>query len=249
MTTLTGKFVWFELVTTDRAKAEAFYGEVLGWKTSSMPMGNESYTMLVNGPAPVGGVVAAEGKARPHWISYVAVPDVDAALAKVAPAGGKVLEPAFAVPTVGRMAKIADPQGAPLYLFRGEKADQESAPGTGGFTWNELMSSAPEAAVRFYEAVVGYRHESMDMGPAGTYHVLKHGDASRAGVTTTPPGAPDHWVPYVAVDDCDATAGRVKRNGGTIHVEPTDIPDIGRFAIFGDPTGATLAILQPAPRT
>jgi predicted enzyme related to lactoylglutathione lyase len=243
MTQLAGKFVWFELVTTDRARAEAFYGEVLGWKTAPMTMGDEVYTLIVNGAAPVGGVTATEGKAASHWISYVSVPDVDAAVKRVAAAGGQA-EAAFDVPTVGRMAKITDPQGAALYLFRGEQGDEAKPQGTGAFYWNELWTSDPGAAVRFYEGVVGYRHEDMDMGPGGTYHMLAHGEQKYGGVMKAQGGAPTMWLPYVAVDDCDAAAARAKRNGATIVAEPSDIPGIGRFAIFKDPTGAVLAIIK-----
>jgi uncharacterized protein len=246
MTTMTqaGKFVWFELVTTDRAKAEAFYGEVLAWKAAPMPMGDNVYTLLMNGEAPVGGVTPAEGKEGSHWISYVAVPDVDAAAKRVVAAGGKA-EAAIDVPTVGRMAKVSDPQGAALYLFRGEKDEDAKASGTGTFYWNELWTSDPAAAVRFYEGVVGYRHEDMDMGPGGTYHVLAHGEAKLGGVTKAQGDAPTMWLPYVEVDDCDAAAARAQRNGATIVAPPSDIPGIGRFSIFTDPTGATLAIIKP----
>lgn len=244
MTTLPGKFVWFELVTADRARAEGFYGEVLGWKTAPMKMGADEYTLIMNGEAPVGGVTAAEGKEAPHWISYVSVPDVDAAVKAVTAAGGKA-EAAFDVPTVGRMAKVSDPQGAALYLFHSAQGDSEKK-GAGTFFWNELWTSDRAAAVRFYEGVVGYGHDDMDMGPMGTYSVLKQGEAPHAGVMTAPPGVPTMWLPYVAVEDCDATVARAKRNGATVVAEPADIPNIGRFAIFKDPAGATLAVIKPA---
>jgi predicted enzyme related to lactoylglutathione lyase len=187
--TTAGKFVWFELVTTDRAKSEAFYGEVLGWKTAAMPMGDHSYTLINNGATAVGGLVAAQGKEPSHWISYVAVPDVDQALAKVKAAGGKTTGPAIDVPTVGRMAEIADPQGAALYVFTPSGAEQPPQQVAGAFFWNELWTSDPAAALRFYEGVVGYGHTDKDMGPRGTYHVLTQGDRQLAGIMTaaTPP--------------------------------------------------------------
>ncbi len=247
MTTPTGKFVWFELVTTAPAKAEAFYGEVLGWKTSSMSMGTESYTLINNRAAPIGGLIAAEGKSPSHWISYVAVDDVDAALARVTKAGGTVASPAFDVPTIGRMAEIADPQGARLFAYRAAPGDRAAPTGSGTFYWNELWTSDPDAAVRFYQALAGYGHEPMDMGPHGTYHVLNHGEVPLAGITKAPADAPTRWLPYVAVDDCDATADRAKRNGATVLAAPADIPTIGRFAILKDPTGAAFAIIKPTP--
>ena len=66
------------------------------------------------------------------------------------------------------------------------------------------------------------------------------------GIGATPPGTPSQWLPYVAVADVDATAKRVPMLGGTIHVPPTDIPNIGRFCVLADPTGATIAIYRSA---
>lgn len=65
MSTLQGKFVWFELVTRDAAKAQAFYGEVLGWKVTAFPMGDSTYEMITAGAKTVGGYTSAD-KGRPR---------------------------------------------------------------------------------------------------------------------------------------------------------------------------------------
>jgi hypothetical protein len=62
------------------------------------------------------------------------------------------------------------------------------------------------------------------------------------------PQQPHAWLPYVQVASADATAEKAKRLGAAIIVPPSDIPNVGRFAIFADPLGAPLGILQPAPR-
>ncbi len=56
--------------------------------------------------------------------------------------------------------------------------------------------------------------------------------------------APAHWMPYVMVDDCNATAAKAGELGAKTFVPPNDIPNVGRFAVFADPTGAALAIIQ-----
>jgi predicted enzyme related to lactoylglutathione lyase len=250
---LPGKFVWFELVSRDAKKAQAFYREVLGWKVEPFPMGGFTYEMIYAGDTidtMIGGYAAPKSDRQPsHWISYVSVEDVDA-IAKAASAnGGKVIEAPFDVPTVGRMARIADPQGAELSLFKSATGDPPDAPATQGrWLWNELHTNDPTKALAFYEKVLGFSHRSMDMGPAGTYHIVSRGGVDRGGVTShLPSGVPPHWLPYVYVDDTDATAARARKLGATIPMNPEDIPGIGRFGVLQDPTGAVLAIMKPLP--
>jgi predicted enzyme related to lactoylglutathione lyase len=250
-----GKFVWFEHVSKEPRKAQAFYGEVLGWKVASFPMGASTYDMILSGEkldTMIGGYAAPESDRTPaHWISYVSVEDVDATAKGAAANGGRIVDAPRDIPTVGRMARIADPQGAEICLFKRIGGDPPDTPNPSGtsFCWNELHTSDPTSALSFYEKVLGFSHRSQDMGPSGTYHVLSRGGVERGGVFgDVPPGAPSSWLPYVLASDADATAGRARKLGATMCVEPADIPGIGRFAVFTDPTGASLAILQPLPQ-
>ncbi len=247
---LPGKFVWFELVSRDAKKAQAFYGEVLGWKVEPFPMGDFTYEMIHAGDTMIGGYAAPKSDRQPsHWISYVSVEDVDATAKAATANGGKVVEAPSEIPGAGRMARIADPQGAELCLFKSAAGDPADAlPPPGGWCWNELHTSDPTKGLSFYEKVLGFSHRSMDMGPGGTYHILSKGGVDRGGVTSLlPPGVPPHWLPYAAVDDADATIARARRLGGTIQFGPEDIPGVGRFGVLADPTGAVLAILKPLP--
>jgi predicted enzyme related to lactoylglutathione lyase len=251
---LPGKFVWFEHVSKDAKRAQGFYGEVLGWRVQAFPMGAFTYEMILTGEAldtMIGGYAAPKHERQPsHWISYVSVEDVDAA-AKLATAnGGKVLEAPYDTPEVGRMARIADPQGAELCLFKSINGDPPDTQGADRrFFWNELHTSDPQKALAFYEKVVGFSHRGMDMGPGGVYHIVSKGGVERGGVTHhLQSGAAPHWLPYVSVDDTDATIARAKKNGATIPMPPEDIPGVGRFGVLQDPTGALLAIMKPLPR-
>jgi uncharacterized protein len=248
MARLNGKFVWFELVTRNPAKAQAFYGEVLGWKVEKFPMEGFTYEMIKAGDAQIGGYAQPQGNAPAHWISHVSVEDVDGAVATATKAGGKVVQPASDIPTVGRMARIADPFGAELFLYRshdGDSADAPSAPGK--FYWNELSTPDARKALAFYAKVVGWDSRGMDMGPMGTYHVLTASGADRGGAMESKDG-PSRWLPYVHVTDADATAARAAKLGATIAVPPTDIPDVGRFSILVDPEGATFAVIKPVQK-
>jgi hypothetical protein len=249
MAYLHGKFVWFELMTNDVEKAKAFYTELLGWKIEGVDMGSFTYHMAKNGDRGIGGMMALQEKDKmpSSWMSYVSVPDVDAYAKKVTAAGGNVVVPPQDIPKVGRFAVVVDPQGAAFSLFKSAEGDGEDKPaGPGDFTWNELWTSDDKAAVKFYKDTFGYAVGEMDMGPMGTYYLLKTGETMRGGLMKSPvPGVPPNWLPYVGVTDVDGTVDRAKRLGAQVTSAPTDIPNVGRFAILTDPTGATIALLQP----
>jgi uncharacterized protein len=246
-----GKFIWFELVTRDPKKPQAFYGEVLGWRTEPFSMGGEeTYDMIYVGDTMIGGYAEPSGEGQPsHWISYVSVEDVDGAAKIVTANGGKVILPATEMPGVGRTARIADPQGAEICLFCKEDGDPpDEIPPPGIWLWNELHTPDPRSAVAFYEKVVGYTHKVIDMGPGGSYYPLGRDGSDRAGVTShLPPGVPPHWLPYVHVEDPDETIARAKKLGAKSAFGPEDIPGVGRFGVFVDPTGARLAVMKPTP--
>jgi predicted enzyme related to lactoylglutathione lyase len=255
---LPGKFVWYELVSRDAKKAQAFYAEVLGWEVRPFPMGEFDYDMIYVVDTMIGGYAAPQHEAhwkgpaeknRPaaHWIAYVSVEDVDASAKAATANGGKVVEPPFDTPGVGRMARIADPQGAQLCLMKNVQGDAPDPTATVGcFFWNELHTSNPAQALSFYEKVVGFAHRSFD--PAGTYHVVSKGGVDRGGVTGhLPSGTSPHWLPYVHVDDVDATVARAQKHGGRIQMNPEDIPGVGRIAVLEDPTGGVLAVMKPGP--
>ena len=245
---LPGKFVWFEHLSADPRRAQAFHGEVFGWKVEAFG-GAGGYEMITVGDAMIGGYEASSaGPAR--WRSAVSVADVDAAAAAAVAGGGTLVEAPADAPGIGRLARIADPDGAELALFHNQIGDPPDgdAP-VGGWVWNELHTPDPARALAFYARVVGFTHRSLDMGPAGAYHIISKDGVDRGGVTHhLPAGAPAHWLPYVRVDDPDATAARAARLGGAVRMGPEDIPGAGRAAVLADPTGATLAILRPMPR-
>src|SRR4030081_3092184 len=88
-----GRFVWYDLMTPDLEAAKAFYTAVVGWGTTVWEGMKTPYTMWTAGEKPIGGLMrlpeeAVAGGARPHWLAYVTVPDVDAAAARAQELGG-----------------------------------------------------------------------------------------------------------------------------------------------------------------
>ncbi len=114
-------FRWHELVTPDVPKALEFYKNALGFEVTNMDMGGGNvYHMLGRDGESLAGVVEPEEQSngKTGWLSYIRVDDVDSAVAACERHGGKVLTSAFDIPTVGRIAFVADPFGAKFYLFR-----------------------------------------------------------------------------------------------------------------------------------
>lgn len=242
-----GQFSWYDHVSGDPAKARTFYEALFGWSVKRVPGSQPAYDMIHDGDEGIAGLIQAPAGVPSHWSSCLSVTDVDVAFNAALAAGAKALMPPrdFAA---GRGATIADPAGAPVTLWRGAQGDRPDRAQVcaGDWIWNELATPDPAQAVQFYERVFGYTHDSMDMGPQGTYYMLKSPDGqARAGVMKAEPGMPAMWVPYVSVEDADKTAARIAPLGGKLLVAPQDIPGIGRFAMFTDPLGAAIALIKP----
>ncbi|RDS86627.1 VOC family protein [Dyella psychrodurans] len=240
-----GKFVWFEHHSNQRTEAQAFYRALFGWHFEENPMPDGSlYTMAKHGDHGIGGL-RVSAQERGHWLGYVSVPDVDAATHTAVKHGGNVLTQPMDYGPMGRASVIADPQGAVFVLWKSAGGDAPDAPmpAIGSWCWMELLTTHDKAALTFYSAVAGYAHDVKDMGPMGTYYVLKHDGVQRAGVFQPRDIPMAIWVPYVNVPDCDAAAAKAGQLGATITLPPTDIPAVGRFALLTDPTGASLGVI------
>ena len=249
MAHIPGKFVWFEHVSSDVARARSFYEPLFGWHTEAMPMGGgDPYHVILNAGAGIGGYSKAPAGAPNAWLSYLSVTDVNASYKTALAAGAKSLMAPMDYGSAGRAATLADPTGAVFSLWRGSQddpADSDNA-AAGAFLWNELTTQDEKAALAFYEKAFGFTHDAMPM-PQGTYNILKQGEHRRGGLTKAMDAAtPAMWMQYVKVDDCDAAAAKAKSLGANIVVPPSDIPNVGRFSMFADPQGAMLAVLKPA---
>jgi predicted enzyme related to lactoylglutathione lyase len=251
----TGRFVWHELHTSDSAKAQKFYGALLPWENKDVDMGpGEKYGLVLMGGKDFAGITKNKAPAGvpSHWLSYLGVDDVDAYTKKVKELGGSVKMEPMEIPNVGRFSVVADPQGAAFALYKHAKpyeAEPEQPP-VGAFCWEELYTPDPVAAVKFYSALFGYTTEEHDMGPMGTYRILKRGDRQTAGVMKPPPGAPAqaHWLSYLHVKNVDESTRNAKELGADVKMQPMDIPNIGRFSVLLDPTGAAIAFFTGAPK-
>jgi uncharacterized protein len=247
-----GRFVWHDLMTSDVEKAQQYYSDLLGWTYKEFDMGPGGvYKMIHAGGTEWGGFMPldpAQG-IPPHWISYVTVPDVDAATAKAEELGGKTCVPGTDIPSVGRFAVIESPHGAWISPYKSETSQEmpEPTPAPGTFCWHELLARDPQGEGKLFCEIFGWRIEEMPMGDFGTYYLFKRLDTGKdaGGMLQKPDEGPSSWLPYIQVESADATAARTEELGGKVWVQPADIPGVGRFTVTSDPQGAYIAFLQP----
>jgi predicted enzyme related to lactoylglutathione lyase len=257
-----GRFVWYDLMTSDLPAATAFYKQVAGWGTQDFDMGPAgSYQMWTANGVPIGGAVTltpemAPPGTPPHWMAYVSVPSVDETAKQAAALGGTVVKQPEDIPTVGRFAVILDPQGAAIAIYTSLQGGPEGeyAPKVGEFSWHELITTDHNAAFGFYSKLFGWSTISeFDMGPMGKYLMYGHADAppaangqppSYGGMMTKTPDMPmpPSWVYYIRVDSADEAAEKAKSLGAQIVVPPMEVPGGDRIAQLIDPQGALVAV-------
>ncbi len=250
-----GRFVWYELMTTDVAGAQDFYTRVVGWTAVDSGMPGMDYTIFKAGEAGVAGMMAQPEAVRatgapPGWLGYVYVDDIDAMTERLAAAGGTVHRPPTDIPEVGRFAVVADPHGAVFCLFRdtGEMQGTRPEPGSPGtIGWHELMAGDLGTAFDFYAGLFGWQKvRAVDMGEMGIYQTFGLDGEAFGGMMTKPPQASAcFWLYYVQVPEIDAAIERVKAAGGSVLFGPVEVPGGSMVAQCHDPQGAIFALLAP----
>ena len=257
---MASQFIWYELLTTDADAAQRFYSEVAGWKIAPSGQTGMDYRMLT---APdgeqIGGLLQLtaqmlQGGARPVWLGYVNTPDVDTKVRTIEAEGGTTQMPPTTIEHAGRMAMVADPQGAPFYVMTPTPPpDQPDATSTafsrtaiGHCSWNELATSNPSAAFDFYTRHFGWTDGgSMPMGEGmGDYRFINDQSGMIGAIMSSAAGnRPSMWTYYFRIADIDAAKKTAETSGATIMHGPQEVPG-GDFIIVGsDPQGAMFALI------
>ncbi len=245
---------WVDLGTPDIDGSAAFYSSLFGWEAHKAPEPEAGgYVMFTKDGLTVAGMgpLMQEGQ-PPAWGTYVTVVDADTTIAAAREAGAQILLEPMDVMDAGRMATLMDTAGAVISIWQPkEHIGAELVNEPGSLCWNELATRDPVAAAAFYDAVFGWQahtstfdtpdgertytewHPDSDGGPIGGMIVIDE---------TWPAEMPSHWMTYFAVEDPDATAALAKELGGTVEVEPFDIPP-GRMAVLADPSRAYFTVI------
>jgi uncharacterized protein len=251
VSTLLGRPLWYELMTTDMTAAETFYRNVVGWTSAPFESSPQPYTMFNrSGQIPVAGLMTRpEGmNAPPFWAMYVGVPKLEEAATHITQLGGSACSPVIDLPTVGRMQMMTDPQGAAFYIYEPANTEhrQEAAAEVGEASWHELMTTDAPAAMKFYSEVFGWQpSEALDMGPMGKYHMFNRPHGMIGGMMNKPPEmaqVPSNWQIYFRVPDITAATERITANGGKVLNGPMEVPGGDWIVNAMDPQGAAFAL-------
>lgn len=253
MSSYKGKFIWRELLTSDREAAKAFYGEVVGWTMQDMAQPDMTYTVLNVGDFGVGGIMdipeeAAKAGLTPRWFGYIYVEDVDAMVKQVEAKGGSVHKAPTDIPGYGRFAVLADPHGALFNILAptGEDRTPPPTPTPGMPGWSELYGDDLDSAWAFYSGLFGWdKDQAVDLGPMGVYQLFSIGGIQSGGMMTRPPQVPAaRWLYYFSTDDVHAATERVKAAGGQVLMGPHEVPGGSLIVQCLDPQGAMFALVE-----
>ena len=256
-----GDYIWYELMTPDPEGSKAFYDAVVGWNIGKAEEAYNGYRMIGADGGFAGGVLPLNAEmqqhgARPTWLGYIHVTDVDQSIKSIEQAGGKALMPATDIPNVGRIAMVADPQGAPFYVMKPIPPEgRENEPSTvfspgkdGRCSWNELSTSDPVAARRFYGEQFGWTSdEFMDMGEHGEYRFFDHHGVRLGAVSgMMNQDQHPHWRYYFRVPSVSKAKETAEAKGGKVVMGPMEVPGGDHIIIGFDPQGAEFALVGKA---
>ncbi len=248
-----GSFCWIELATTDQNAAKRFYEALFGWSSVDSPMGpDEVYTTFTLAGRKAGAAYTVRPEHRgmsPNWMVYISTANADTTAARAAELGGKVVGGPFDVAEHGRMAVLQDPTGAMLSIWQAASHPGLGVVGeAGALCWADLSTPDAQKASAFYSSLFGWKINTGENDPSGYLHI-QNGEQAIGGIPPASmrnPNAPTHWLIYILVADCDASAARATEHGGRLLVPPMDIEKVGRFSVVSDPQGAVFAIFTPA---
>jgi uncharacterized protein len=247
---LPGKFIWFDLATPAIQDQQVFYGSVFGWSFESPFRSEDQYTLVLNDGRAIAGMFNFEppGGERDGavWIGLMSVPDPDKAAQSVSANGGSQEIRPMQLAGRGRHALFRDPAGALFGVLRSDSGDPPDVEvAIGGILWIDLFARDIDQMVEFYRGLAPY--EAKDREVAGTTpgKILSVDGVPRAGMVEVDEEANrTAWVPYVRVEDIDATLDRVVAGGGFAIVPPDEQVLDGNLAIFVDPNGGVTGIVK-----
>jgi predicted enzyme related to lactoylglutathione lyase len=193
--------------------------------------------------------------APPLWLGYLYVPNAAAAVAAITADGGKVQMPVTAIPGVGDIAMVKDPQGVPFYVMTPTPPPDRPDAASDVFSptdvervgWNELSSPDLGASKAFYSRHFGFEFkEVMNMGPMGDYCFIDHGGQRLGAIMQRQDERqPLAWLFYIGVPSIAAAARAIAANGGRVLMGPHEVPTGEWIVIAADPAGAGFGLTGP----
>ena len=250
---LSGKIVWYDLITDTPEASQRFYGELFGWQYEEVGgrygLGDDiNYTLIRHKGRLIGGMINENKLQRneelSQWIVLMSVSNIQAAVVKVEAAGGVIYTPPTELAGRGWISVVADPQGAILALLESSTGDpMDRKPRVGDFLWTEVWVNNVDAATDFYGSLAGYDSETEVLDDDLNYRILGSKNKPRIGLVKNPiPEIDPVWVSYIRVADPAAIVARVEELGGRVLIDTRDREVGGQVALIADPSGAVVAI-------
>ncbi|MGW1979652.1 VOC family protein [Streptomyces sp. NPDC001889] len=251
---VTGSPNWLDLGTPDLEAATDFYAGIFGWTFASAGPEAGGYGMFtLDGGTAAAGMTVPPEQGPPAWNIYFQSADAAATAEAVRRAGGTVVVEPMDVFDRGRMAVLADRAGVGFGIWQPaltKGLDVVNAPGA--LCWLELYTPDPDADLAFYTEVFGWETTAVPYPDGSGSYTMTHPagespEAMFAGLVplaATSSGTTPHWLPYFAVQNCDATVTRAGSTGATLITPPVDLQGVGRFAQLSDPWGPRFAVMQ-----
>lgn len=252
-TRLPGKIIWHDLITDTPAATEKFYSELFGWEFESIglgfgPIARANYKLIRHNGQLIGGMIDQNRLDTDadisQWVVLMSTENIDRAVSVIADEGGTVFTPPTLLADRGRIAVVADPQGALFALLEtrdGDPVDRE--PAVNDFLWNELWAGDAPQAIAFYKRLAGYDVEEKAVTDDSAYQFLSKDGIPRVGVLPNPvEDLAPLWSTYIRVEDPEAITARVEALGGRVLLPVQDRELGGQVALIAGPSGAGFAI-------
>lgn len=242
-----GKFVWFDLFSTEMAECETFYASLFGWDFQLAENSKGRVKTISLQGTPIGNLIGREStKYDSQWLSYMSTENVDATMEAATQNGGSIFRESGNLPDRGRVGVVLDPQGAAFAVLTspdGDPLDAKLKPNM--WMGAELWTTNVKEAAKFYQRIAGYDVQIVDVHGDVKYLMLKKDDRFRGGIVHIPwKTMKPEWVPYIAVDDVSAIVDKAKALGGKVLIAPDLSDKEGRLAMIADPSGAIFSIYQ-----
>jgi uncharacterized protein len=262
---------WVDTSQPSPERTLPFYSGLFGWDFEDvMPddsEGNYFIGRLGGGDAAAVGSTPAGAPPSATWNTYIWVDSADETAARAVAAGGAVAMEPFDVLDAGRIAVLADPEGAAFFVWQAKNHQGARVVNEhGALNFNGLVTRDPETAAAFYGAVFGWQVLSLPSGPMWALpgygdHLEERSPGLRDQMAqmggpegfidvvaaldpiTDDSETPAHWSVTFGVDDAEATAALAKELGGEVVSEPVDVP-WSRQTVIRDPNGATFIASQ-----
>ena len=245
-----GKFIWFDLATSDLNGEKKFYSEVFGWQFKQLGDTADQYNLISNGDQNIAGMFQVDDPKKESssslWIGLMSVDNPQQAATYVQQNGGAVHMPPASVAQRGTFALFRDPEGALFGVLKSDSGDKpDQLPGMGNFFWMDLFARDQQKASQFYKNLAGYDVTEKEVGNGTMRLVLKTHDRARAGIVPLPEDINRAgWLPYVRVADVNETLAKAIDNGARVLVAPQEDLLDGNLAIFADPHGGVMGIVK-----